>query len=155
MTVGERAHANDGECLSDHSCTIPVPVPAGAGAREKGITSVAKARFTAIAPLELTDLGFAARPFESRTDLGTVELPRRPSPAQITAHNDVSCFEGTDGQCNCHGGRRHADYTYLWSDGQTSSTAPRLKPGSYTVTVTDTRQSPRPPQMWLLGNRSR
>jgi gliding motility-associated-like protein len=52
---------------------------------------------------------------------------------------DVSCFGLADGTATvtASGGTPVPAYTYLWSDGQTTSTATGLLPGSYTCTVTD------------------
>ena len=51
----------------------------------------------------------------------------------------VSCNGGSDGSVTvaASGGTVAGSYTYLWSDGQTTSTATGLVAGDYTVTVTD------------------
>ena len=51
--------------------------------------------------------------------------------------NDLSCADLNDGQvqANVNGGT--PPYTYLWSNGATTSTQTGLPPGVYTVTVTD------------------
>ena len=51
--------------------------------------------------------------------------------------NNVSCYGLNDGELTAAviGGR--TPYTYLWSDGQTTSTALGLSPGNYSISVTD------------------
>ena len=51
----------------------------------------------------------------------------------------VSCNGGSDGSVTVtgSGGTVAGDYTYTWSDGQTTATATGLVAGSYTVTVKD------------------
>ena len=51
----------------------------------------------------------------------------------------VSCNGGSDGSVTVtgSGGTVAGDYTYLWSNGQTTATATGLAAGSYTVTITD------------------
>ena len=49
----------------------------------------------------------------------------------------VLCNGGSDGSVTVtgSGGTVAGDYTYTWSDGQTTATATGLVAGSYTVTV--------------------
>ena len=49
----------------------------------------------------------------------------------------VLCNGGSDGSVTVIWFRRYSsrDYTYTWSDGQTTATATGLVAGSYTVTV--------------------
>ena len=51
----------------------------------------------------------------------------------------VLCNGGSDGSVTVtgSGGTVAGDYTYTWSDGQTTATATGLVAGSYTVTVKD------------------
>ena len=51
----------------------------------------------------------------------------------------VLCNGGSDGSVTVSGsgGTVAGDYTYLWSNGQTTATATSLVAGSYTVTVKD------------------
>ena len=53
-----------------------------------------------------------------------------------TAVTDATCG-ASDGTASVSASGGTSPYTYLWSNGQTSSTATGLAPGSYTVTVTD------------------
>ena len=51
--------------------------------------------------------------------------------------NDVSCFGANDGSATVVPAGGTPDYTILWDDGQTTSTAVGLTPGPHTATVTD------------------
>jgi len=57
-------------------------------------------------------------------------------PLILTNVNHVSCTGGTDGSVALTVSGISTPYDYLWSDGQTTSTAIDLAPGTYTVTVT-------------------
>jgi gliding motility-associated-like protein len=56
--------------------------------------------------------------------------------AQASAQNS-SCFGADDGQATATATGGTGVYTYLWSNGDTRSTATNLLPGTHTVTVTD------------------
>jgi len=49
----------------------------------------------------------------------------------------ASCNNGTDGSASVIAAGGFPSYTYLWSDGQTTSTAINLAAGTYTINVTD------------------
>jgi hypothetical protein len=51
--------------------------------------------------------------------------------------NDVSCFGGSDGNATATEIGGTAPFEYIWSDGQTTSTASGLTEGIYTVTLSD------------------
>ena len=53
--------------------------------------------------------------------------------------NAVSCNGGNDGSVTVtgSGGTMAVDYTYLWSDGQTTATASNLAAGNYSVVISD------------------
>ena len=51
--------------------------------------------------------------------------------------SNVSCFGVCDGQATVTGSGGQTPYQFVWSDGQTSSTATGLCAGTYNVTVTD------------------
>jgi len=55
---------------------------------------------------------------------------------ELTGEN-VSCFEGSDGQITAAGDGGAGNFTYEWSDNQTGATATGLEAGNYTVTLTD------------------
>jgi len=57
--------------------------------------------------------------------------------ATITGSSDVSCNGGSNGAASVSGSGGTAPYSYLWSNGQSSSTATGLSAGSYSVTVSD------------------
>jgi gliding motility-associated-like protein len=57
--------------------------------------------------------------------------------ASIASSTDVSCNGGSDGEASVTPGGGDGSYTYLWSDGQTTSTANNLPAGTYFVTVFD------------------
>lgn len=67
----------------------------------------------------------------------TVNSPSSPLTASVTSTPET-CFGGNDGTASVNRSNGWGEYTYLWSDGQTSRTATNLAPGDYTVTVTDT-----------------
>jgi gliding motility-associated-like protein len=55
----------------------------------------------------------------------------------ITSGRNATCFGGNNGSVNVFAQAGSTPYTYLWSNGQTSSTATVLSAGTYGVTVTD------------------
>ena len=57
--------------------------------------------------------------------------------ATSVVDNNVSCFGGSDGTATVSIAGSFGNDSYLWSDGQTSSTAVGLAAGTYTCTVTD------------------
>ena len=57
--------------------------------------------------------------------------------ANISSSTGVSCFAGTDGSAIVVVTDGVPSYSYLWSNGQTSSSATNLSGGSQFVTVTD------------------
>ncbi|MEA1874876.1 MAG: gliding motility-associated C-terminal domain-containing protein, partial [Bacteroidota bacterium] len=57
--------------------------------------------------------------------------------ASISSSSDVTCNGGSDGSATVTPGGGDGSYTYLWSDGQTTSTANNLSAGTYFVTVYD------------------
>jgi gliding motility-associated-like protein len=63
---------------------------------------------------------------------------RQPQPMlAVTAFIQPSCFGGNNGQVSVVPSGGVAPYTYLWSMGQTTSTAINLATGTYSVTITD------------------
>ncbi|MBC6996021.1 SprB repeat-containing protein, partial [Lewinella lacunae] len=66
---------------------------------------------------------------------GTVNEPTDLEAA--IADTDVLCNGDTDGTLTVVATGGTPDYTYLWSNGQTTATANGLAAGTYTVTVTD------------------
>ncbi|MFH1320296.1 MAG: T9SS type A sorting domain-containing protein [Bacteroidota bacterium] len=57
--------------------------------------------------------------------------------ASITSSTDETAPGANDGTATVTASNGTLPYTYLWSDGQTTSTATGLAPGPYTITVTD------------------
>jgi gliding motility-associated-like protein len=57
--------------------------------------------------------------------------------SSIGSSTNVTCFNGTTGSAFVSVSGGTIPYSYLWSNGQTGSTASGLSAGSYTVTVTD------------------
>ncbi|MFH1322165.1 MAG: gliding motility-associated C-terminal domain-containing protein [Bacteroidota bacterium] len=55
----------------------------------------------------------------------------------ITDSSGTTCFGGNDGSATVTPLGGTPPYTYLWDNGETSSVAVALTPGSHTVTVTD------------------
>jgi hypothetical protein len=70
-----------------------------------------------------------------------VNNPNSPSVSATVTSNyngaDISCNGGTDGEALAAASGGTAPYTYLWSDGQTTTSATNLAAGTYNVTVTD------------------
>ncbi|MDN3635829.1 SprB repeat-containing protein, partial [Neolewinella lacunae] len=71
----------------------------------------------------------------TETATGTVNEPTDLEAA--IADTDVLCNGDTDGTLTVVATGGTPDYTYLWSNGQTTATATGLAAGIYTVTVTD------------------
>ena len=68
---------------------------------------------------------------------GTVVITE-PTPLSVsTSVVDELTFNGCDGEATATSSGGTSPYSYEWSDGQTTSTASNLCPGTYTVTVTD------------------
>ncbi len=57
--------------------------------------------------------------------------------ASISSYNDVVCYNNADGTITAMATGGTPTYTYLWSNGETTSMISNLAPGTYTVTVTD------------------
>ncbi len=53
--------------------------------------------------------------------------------------NNVSCFNAANGSIAVTPSGGEGPYSYLWSNGETSSTVNNLLPGNYSVVVTDAR----------------
>ncbi|MBI2271082.1 MAG: PKD domain-containing protein [Bacteroidetes bacterium] len=70
---------------------------------------------------------------------GTTSVTVNPTPTASGTQNNVSCFGGSNGSATVSPTGGTPAYIYLWSDGQTASTANNLQTGSYSVTVTDTK----------------
>jgi hypothetical protein len=60
-----------------------------------------------------------------------------PLSAGITILSNVTCSGGNNGSMQVNASGATAPYTYLWSNGQTSTLATGLTSGTHTVTVTD------------------
>ncbi|PCJ82907.1 MAG: hypothetical protein COA57_12670, partial [Flavobacteriales bacterium] len=70
--------------------------------------------------------------------VSTTETVTEPTALSLsTSKTDVSCNGGSDGTATVIPSGATPPYTYLWSDGQTDSTATGLIAASYDVTVTD------------------
>ena len=57
-------------------------------------------------------------------------------------HTNVSCNGSCDGSASINASGGVPPYSYLWSDGQTTSTAVNLCSGTYTCTVTSEQSNP-------------
>ena len=82
----------------------------------------------------LTDSGNPGQPCQI-TESITID-----EPALLTgtiSTTNVSCFGGTDGELTANPSGGMGDYTYMWSDGQTTAIAENLSIGTYTVSITD------------------
>ncbi|MFK8043954.1 MAG: T9SS type A sorting domain-containing protein [Crocinitomicaceae bacterium] len=56
---------------------------------------------------------------------------------ETVSSTNITCFGACDGIASISVDGGTFPYTYLWSDGQTSSSASGLCPGTYSVTITD------------------
>lgn len=57
--------------------------------------------------------------------------------ATATSSSNVSCNGGSDGSASASGSGGTSPYTYVWSNGSTSSSNTGLIAGTYTLTITD------------------
>lgn len=57
--------------------------------------------------------------------------------ANITASNNITCNNACDGSATVTSSGGSGSHTYLWSDGQSTTTASTLCDGMYGITVTD------------------
>jgi hypothetical protein len=64
-----------------------------------------------------------------------------PLSANITSINNVSCYGGSNGSATVTVSGGIPPYTYLWSDGETTSTVSGLHAGRYSVSVYDSNNS--------------
>ncbi|MFZ4634166.1 MAG: SprB repeat-containing protein, partial [Saprospiraceae bacterium] len=71
------------------------------------------------------------------TASATVSQPSVLSPNSSGVN--ISCFGGANGAVNTSASGGSPPYTYLWTNGQTTSNISGLTSGSYTVTVTDSK----------------
>ncbi|HEX2899720.1 MAG TPA: T9SS type A sorting domain-containing protein, partial [Bacteroidia bacterium] len=71
------------------------------------------------------------------TGTASVTINSSTAPTAAVTAADVDCFGASTGSATANVTGGTAPYTYLWSNGQTTSTATGLAVGSYSVTVTD------------------
>jgi hypothetical protein len=60
-----------------------------------------------------------------------------PVTASVSAKQDVSCFNGSNGSATVAGGGGNGSYLFAWSTGDTTATVNNLIAGTYQVSVTD------------------
>lgn len=68
---------------------------------------------------------------------GSYEVTQPELLAAVANGTDVSCFNGSNGSASVLAGGGTQPYSYLWSNGATTSTINNLSAGTYNVTVTD------------------
>lgn len=67
-----------------------------------------------------------------------MDVTVNPTPvATISAQTNVNCFGGSNGTATVTPGGGGPIYTFMWNNGQTTTTATGLSQGNYTVTVSD------------------
>jgi PKD repeat protein len=71
------------------------------------------------------------------TGTATITIAALTGPALTCTPDPVSCAGFADGSASVSASGGTPGYSYIWSDGQTTSSASGLAPGTYTVTVTD------------------
>ncbi|MEP7265044.1 MAG: hypothetical protein ABI772_11130, partial [Bacteroidota bacterium] len=69
----------------------------------------------------------------------TITQPSAALDADISSSTNVLCFGLTTGSATATATGGTTAYTYIWSNGSTSSTNNNLASGNYTVTITDSR----------------
>ncbi|MDP1746651.1 MAG: PKD domain-containing protein, partial [Bacteroidota bacterium] len=68
----------------------------------------------------------------------SVSITQPPTPiSSITSQSNLSCFGDSNGSASVVASGGISPYTYLWSNGQTSSSVTGLTSGSYSITTTD------------------
>ncbi|MBL4652533.1 MAG: DUF3494 domain-containing protein [Flavobacteriales bacterium] len=67
----------------------------------------------------------------------SVTITEEPLPLSVSSSSTIACYNSNDGSASVGVTGGTSPYTYLWSDGQSTSTASSLGDGIYTVTITD------------------
>lgn len=68
---------------------------------------------------------------------GTTSVIINPTPSSNNLFTNVSCFGGSNGSASVTASGGTPVFTYLWSNGQTTSSVTGLIAGSYNATITD------------------
>jgi len=66
-----------------------------------------------------------------------IEGPLLPLESIVAIEEEVSCFDGNDGVISVTPVGGGSGFSYIWSNGQTSSTIENIASGAYAVTITD------------------
>jgi len=96
------------------------------GQTSASLTGLAAGTYT----VTVTDL-------KSCTKTSSTTITQPPVLVANTSSTDVSCFGGNNGTATASASGGTAPYTYLWSNGATTSTITGLPAAVYNVTVTD------------------
>ncbi|HEY4798115.1 MAG TPA: SprB repeat-containing protein, partial [Bacteroidia bacterium] len=72
------------------------------------------------------------------TNTFTITQPISPL-SSLPSHTNVSCFSGNNGAASVSVSGGTVNYTYSWSNGQSTSSISNLTAGNYSVTITDSK----------------
>ena len=105
------------------------PLGYSANTSQASIAAISQAK-NGVYTITVSDSGcFASKSF-------TINQPI-PVSSSLINKNDALCFNSNSGSINQIGLNGHPNFTYLWSNGQTTASINNILAGTYIVTVTD------------------